>query len=110
MGQDELANHVLWKVAGLRDARTLEQRCLRRDMWIEPASRCGDEVDWNRHVGVLCAAGLRVCLDAFDQGRAGGPEIGAAGPGRVVAITRCGRTGMEILFVNEGAARSDRTR
>src|ERR1700704_4836560 len=50
---DDLAHAVLGQVAGLGDARDLEQGGLRRDVWVEAAARGGHEIDRHLRGGVF---------------------------------------------------------
>jgi hypothetical protein len=45
-------------------------------MWIETAARRGDQIDRNRHRGVLLLELLDVALDAINQRLIGRAEVG----------------------------------
>ena len=111
---DELTHAILGDIARPSDARRLEERCLRRDVRIEPAGGSGYQVDWHRRRGVLLLQLVEVALDALDERLVGRAEVRAHGVGcivrrvdrlgRILGIGRIGgrRSPVEVFVVGEG--------
>src|SRR5438067_2768956 len=91
--------------AGPGDARRLPERCLRRDVRIEPAGGGRDELRGNGsgRVRVVVEEPIEVLLDPVAQGLRGGAQIRAGRAGSIPSsLPRGGRTRLQIGVPGEG--------
>ena len=83
---------------------TWNSAAARRDVRVEAAAGCGDQVDRNARAAGLGAQRRRPLAHRLDQLPAGRREVGAARVVRRVAVARVGRARVEILRPRERLA------